>query len=183
MVKRVLYLEIRNCFECPYCDYNPDYGMSYDSGYDCTSSVRKRLIDDWEWSNQNNKDRLNLKMDCFPTPEWCPLKPIKEIKPIKVLFSGKEIVDKGLNEKFVKISKDINSNKNINTDVKNFFNKNKEKRSKNKTMLGGQNNFLFEKKWSEQKFDAVFIIDDKANILDCNKNMSTLLGYTKSEIK
>ncbi len=112
-----------------------------------------------------------------------PLKPIKEIKPIKVLFSGKKIIDKELNEKFVKINKDINSNKNIIADVKNFFNKNKENRLKNKIKLGEQNNFIFEKKWSEQKFDAVFIIDDKANIIDCNKNMSTLLGYTKSEIK
>jgi PAS domain S-box-containing protein len=112
-----------------------------------------------------------------------PLKPVEEIKPIKVLFSGIEMVDKELNKKFVKIKKDINSNKKISVDVKKFFNKNKENGAKNKIKLGGQNNFRFEKKLSEQKFDAVFIMDDRANILDCNKNMSTLLGYTKSEIK
>jgi PAS domain S-box-containing protein len=39
-----------------------------------------------------------------------------------------------------------------------------------------------EEKWSEHEFDAVFIFDENANILDCNDNMSKRLGYSKSEI-
>ena len=39
-----------------------------------------------------------------------------------------------------------------------------------------------DEKWSEKEFDAVFIFDEKANILDCDENMYNLLGYTKEEI-
>lgn len=39
-----------------------------------------------------------------------------------------------------------------------------------------------DEKWSEHEFDSVIICDEKANILDCNKNMYERLGYTKSEI-
>ena len=36
--------------------------------------------------------------------------------------------------------------------------------------------------WTEHEFDSVFILDENANILDCNENMFKRLGYTKSEI-
>ncbi len=36
--------------------------------------------------------------------------------------------------------------------------------------------------WSDHEFDMVFIFDEKANILDCNKNMYQKLGYTKDEL-
>lgn len=39
-----------------------------------------------------------------------------------------------------------------------------------------------EEKWSEHEFDSVFILDENANILDCNDNMPKRLGYSKSEI-
>jgi PAS domain S-box-containing protein len=39
-----------------------------------------------------------------------------------------------------------------------------------------------DERWSEHKFDSVFIFDENANILDCNKNMYKRLGYSKSEI-
>lgn len=39
-----------------------------------------------------------------------------------------------------------------------------------------------DEKWSEHEFDAVFLLDNNANILDCNENMYKRLGYTKSEM-
>jgi len=39
-----------------------------------------------------------------------------------------------------------------------------------------------DEKWSEHKFDSVFIFDENANILDCNNQMYKKLGYTKSEL-
>jgi len=37
-------------------------------------------------------------------------------------------------------------------------------------------------KWSEQKLDSIFILDEKGKILDCNENMYKKLGYSKNEI-
>jgi PAS domain S-box-containing protein len=39
-----------------------------------------------------------------------------------------------------------------------------------------------DEKWSEHKFDSVFIFDENANILDCNNQMYKTLGYTKNEL-
>jgi len=39
-----------------------------------------------------------------------------------------------------------------------------------------------DEKWSEDEFDSVFLLDENANILDCNDNMHKRLGYSKSEI-
>jgi PAS domain S-box-containing protein len=44
------------------------------------------------------------------------------------------------------------------------------------------NAFSFKNKWSEKEFDAIFVFDEKANILDCNENMYKKLGYTKPEL-
>ena len=59
------------CENCPYCQYNGDYGMSYDSGWDCEHNEGEvtRIINDWDVSNSNNK---------YPTgwpdiPKECPL--------------------------------------------------------------------------------------------------------------
>ena len=38
------------------------------------------------------------------------------------------------------------------------------------------------KKWSEHEFDSVFLLDENANIMDCNEKMYKRLGYSKSEI-
>ena len=32
---REIKITVKTCSECPYLYYNCDYGMSYDSGYDC----------------------------------------------------------------------------------------------------------------------------------------------------
>ena len=36
--------------------------------------------------------------------------------------------------------------------------------------------------WSEHEFDSVLLLDEDANILDCNEKMYKQLGYSKSEI-
>lgn len=122
-----------------------------------------------------------------------PLNPIIEIEPIKVLFYQKEIIDKKVKEEFEVVDTDIITEKKkenkiklylsgLRIKIKRFLNPRDEKRFKNKIKLNEQNNTKLENKWSEQEFDAVFIFDDNANILDCNENMSKRLGYTKSEI-
>jgi len=55
------------------------------------------------------------------------------------------------------------------------------KRDKVVSKIDIENNFSDEK-WTEHEFDSVFILDENANILDCNENMYKRLGYTKSEI-
>ena len=40
----------------------------------------------------------------------------------------------------------------------------------------------FDDQWTEHEFDSVFIFDENANVLDCNKNMHQRLGYSKSEM-
>jgi len=37
-------------------------------------------------------------------------------------------------------------------------------------------------KLTEEKFDGMFIFDENANIIDCNKNMCKILGYKKDEM-
>ena len=56
-------LTIHNCSECPYLRYNTDYGMSYDSGYDC--EYNGRIMDDYQY------DKLEKKI--IPIPDDCPL--------------------------------------------------------------------------------------------------------------
>ncbi|MCJ7570886.1 MAG: ATP-binding protein [Candidatus Thermoplasmatota archaeon] len=125
-----------------------------------------------------------------------PLNPVREIEPIKVLFSQKKIIDKKVKEELEVVDTDIITEKNkenkikklkfdrsiFKMDVKRLLNPREEKRFKTKIKLNKQNNTKLEDKWSEHKFDAVFIFDENANILDCNENMSKILGYTKSEI-
>ncbi len=72
MKAKKVFLIVNTCSECPYCEYNPDYNMVKDAGYDC-KKAGKRIINDWEWNNLNNPNRLNKKFDGIPIPEWCPL--------------------------------------------------------------------------------------------------------------
>lgn len=125
-----------------------------------------------------------------------PLNPVREIEPIKVLFSQKEIIDKNVKEKFERVDTDIITQKNkenkikklkfdlseLKMKIKRLLNPLEEKRFKNKIKQSEQNNTKLDDKWSEHEFDTVFIFDENANILDCNENMSKRLGYTKSEI-
>lgn len=121
-----------------------------------------------------------------------PLKPVREIKPIKVLFSHKEFSDKKVKEEFQKSNINV-PRKNIekkptfnfsdlkikNIQLSNQFN---EKRFKKKEKKIEQKNIDLEDKKSQHEIDAILIFDENANILDCNEIMSKRLGYTKSEI-
>ena len=57
-------------------------------------------------------------------------------------------------------------------------------RDKNKPGFGLTTSSKKEKaeKWSEHEFDSVFLLDENANIMDCNEKMYKRLGYSKSEI-
>ena len=73
---KTLNLEIKSCSGCPYLTYDSYYSMSVDSGYDCRKSHR-RIIDDWDYNNSNNPNRLKKNWDddySIPIPDWCELK-------------------------------------------------------------------------------------------------------------
>ena len=91
-----LNLEISSCSECPYCKYDSYYSMGKDSGYDC-SKCHKRIIDDWEWNNTNNPNRIVQDYDnsySIPTPKWCPLKDSDLEKPIFIDEDYDKVVKK-----------------------------------------------------------------------------------------
>ena len=71
---RKLELIIKNCGDCPYLEYDYDYSMSRDSGYDCTL-MRQRLIDDQEITRCEKKG-----IDPFKIPNECPLPGIDVIR-------------------------------------------------------------------------------------------------------
>lgn len=63
------------CADCPYVIYDPDYGMSYDSGYDCGHPDTEvgRIVNDWDVKNSNNKNPKG-----WPSiPENCPLEDVE----------------------------------------------------------------------------------------------------------
>lgn len=71
LIKKIDIL-IDCCSECPYCNYDSRYNISYDSGYDCRHSeapLNCRIVDDWEVSNSANKNPKGWP----EIPEWCPL--------------------------------------------------------------------------------------------------------------
>jgi hypothetical protein len=81
-MKRVVFVIVHACSkrtyedpdeECPFLSYDADYGMTYDSGWDChhPDTWGKRIIDDSEYSAQKNHDGPRL-LDDYP-PKWCPL--------------------------------------------------------------------------------------------------------------
>lgn len=65
------------CENCPFIDYDGNYGRSYDSGYDCNHSNLFRIVDDWEIDNSNNKSPKGWPL----IPVKCPL-PKVEVKEI-----------------------------------------------------------------------------------------------------
>lgn len=74
-MSKILFLEITSCDQCPYLDYNGDYGRSYDSGYDChhpdDEIWGKRIIDDG--ALKALKDHDGPKLTEGAVPDWCPL--------------------------------------------------------------------------------------------------------------
>jgi hypothetical protein len=69
-MKHKIELTISSCNECPFRRYDSNYGMSYDSGYDC-SELGERIVDDYEL----NKGRIDPFIKVFQ--EKCKLKQIK----------------------------------------------------------------------------------------------------------
>lgn len=79
---RLINIIIKNCSECPYQEYDPDYSMNYDSGYDC-NLVGKRIADD----GYCKRNKTSLKL--MPIPDWCELVKIDE-----VIYNRKKNLDK-----------------------------------------------------------------------------------------
>ena len=65
--------KISTCFDCIYCYYNPYYDTTGTRGYEC-ALAKRRIIDDWDWSDSRNPNRLNRRVNSLPIPKWCPLK-------------------------------------------------------------------------------------------------------------
>ena len=73
-MSKIINLEVNSCQDCPYCQYDPDYNIGHDSGYDCRHPKinypqSNRIVDDWEVDNPRNKNPKGWP----PIPNWCPL--------------------------------------------------------------------------------------------------------------
>lgn len=68
---KILELKIKNCGECPYSTYDPHYGMSYNSGHDCSLGGFRISTD---------KGSTSVDLSTLPIPTECPLKDISEIR-------------------------------------------------------------------------------------------------------
>lgn len=71
-----LYLLIKTCNTCPYCEYDGYYDMHNDSGYKCTcNDSYNKIVDDSVFVNKSHPDRTTkLTPDGkIKIPEWCPL--------------------------------------------------------------------------------------------------------------
>ena len=79
---RLINITVKNCSECPYHEYDPNYGMSYDSGYDCNHSGQRICTDGF-------LDRNKTHLDELPIPEWCKL-----VKVDEVAYNRKKKLDK-----------------------------------------------------------------------------------------
>ncbi len=88
MKKLELYLN--TCSECPYCQYDGNYGISYDSGYDCNHDKGSgRLVNDNYWDNLNPE----IRQKGIPIPSDCPLQDVgRKDKLEKILTKTKEEV-------------------------------------------------------------------------------------------
>lgn len=68
---KILHLEIKNCSECPYVQYDPNYGMSYNSGWDCSEGG---------FRIKNDVGSGIVDISKLPIPSECPLKDQSEIR-------------------------------------------------------------------------------------------------------
>lgn len=86
---------------------------------------------------------------------------------------GKDMTESKIaEEKIEELNKKLSDMKERMRDVLNEREKFKYKPSRKRTM----------DKLTEEEFDAMFIFDENANIIDCNKNMYEKLGYKKDEM-
>lgn len=73
-------MDIKGCRKCPYCIYNSDYGMSYDSGWDCDhgDTNNSRIVDEGATTPKERAKSAKKVDEALNTvPDWCPL-PDKE---------------------------------------------------------------------------------------------------------
>ena len=77
---KLINLVINHCNECPYHYYDSDYGMSYNSGYDCNLSG-KRIAED--------VGSITANLKTLPIPSWCKLKEVDE-----KMYKRKEKINK-----------------------------------------------------------------------------------------
>lgn len=87
-----LELNIKGCEGCPYCVYDPHYGMSSTSGFDCKNpdSPVDRIANE----DSPEEDKLS---DTFP--EGCPLPDIEEAADEMTILNLEIIQSFGLPEK------------------------------------------------------------------------------------
>ncbi len=78
-----------SCYECPFLRYNSDYGMSYDSGFDCEKTGDRiandghiqqynRELEEWNKSQQTlfPMSEDEKPFDLFTIPPSCPLEEV-----------------------------------------------------------------------------------------------------------
>ena len=79
---KLLNMEIEDCWDCPFREYNGEYGMGYDSGHDCKhdDTIETRIIDDQEIREKEEKCRKQHKKIDFTIkiPKWCPLEDVEK---------------------------------------------------------------------------------------------------------
>lgn len=81
--KKILTVKITGCSDCPYCQYDGDYGMSYSDGWDCTNddATGTRIIDNANYLHpkmQKEHDKEFERLMHKQPPDWCPLPNIRK---------------------------------------------------------------------------------------------------------
>ena len=76
--KKILTAKISGCSDCPYCQYNGDYGMSYSDGWDCNNddAPGTRIIDNLHLRDPKLKKEYIKEFERLmhqQPPDWCPL--------------------------------------------------------------------------------------------------------------
>lgn len=72
-MKRLIIDEVlKTCQECVFCERDSNYGVSYDSGYNCMSddAEEMRIVNDYAIDKKGKWP--------FEFPDWCPLENIEE---------------------------------------------------------------------------------------------------------
>ena len=145
----------------------------------------KNARETFEKASENNKSIKNLE-------SWYIN---KKGEKIYILTNGIPFYDENNNllgyrgvdiditeEKIAKIKvKELNQNLSELRKEINYILNNKNNHNRNE-LFNKTNSDLAEEKWSEKEFDSILILDENANILDCNDNVYKKLGYSKNEL-
>ncbi len=72
-----LELEIKSCNECPFNQYDGDYNIGYDSGWDCQhpDTEHRRIIDEGPLDGSKQQEEHEKEKDKILNsfPDWCPI--------------------------------------------------------------------------------------------------------------